>query len=124
MGFPMIGFPRLPLLAFFTAEPVFPFKGANRSFAGVLCLAQEHHAALAQFPVQMRPVSEDYVFDWTGLRFPTGLCRRLAPQWFCRLQEAYLRSGLQLAYPPLPLVDDDYPLTVAICQAILQARPQ
>ncbi|CAJ1439446.1 unnamed protein product [Effrenium voratum] len=87
-------------------------------------LQLEHHAALAQFPVQMRPVSEDYVFDWTGLRFPTGLCRRLAPQWFCRLQEAYLRSGLQLAYPPLPLVDDDYPLTVAICQAILQARPQ
>ncbi|CAE7543185.1 unnamed protein product, partial [Symbiodinium pilosum] len=94
-----------------------------------------HHPAFREFPCQPWPVTEKFVFDWTGLRWPKSICRsdvvvHQSDHWkaerevwklVCQLHIAHLRSGLQLAQPPLPPVDAGYFLAIAIAEAVLRS---
>ena len=42
-------------------------------------------------------------------------------KWLCQIHVAHLRSGLQLASPPMPMVDAGYFLGIAVGEAVLSS---
>ena len=45
-------------------------------------------------------------------------------KWLCQVNVARLRSGLQLARPPLPMVDSSYFLAIVVGEAVLNSEAQ
>ena len=43
-------------------------------------------------------------------------------KWLCQVNVAHLRSGLQLAHPPLPMVDSSYFLAIVVGEAVLNSE--
>lgn len=99
----------------------------------------EHHPAFHDFQSGLWPVTEEFLFDWTGLRWPRSICRREATgprrsdhwmaeqenwKWLCQVNVAHLRSGLQLAHPPLPMVDSSYFLAIVVGEAVLNSEAE
>ncbi|CAE7599666.1 unnamed protein product [Symbiodinium sp. CCMP2592] len=99
----------------------------------------EHHPVFHDFQNRLWPVTEEFLFDWTGLRWPRSICRRQATgprrsdhwmaelvnwKWLCQVNVAHLKSGLQLACPPLPMVDSSYFLAIVVGEAVLNSEAQ